>query len=122
MLVLYQETGSVRPGAMGGSKPRVATPELESRIEQLKKDNKGLFSWEIRERLVKEGVCEQAALPSVSSISRFLRSKRSKLSETADDDEDDDDVDIDVVGEGQSSAFIASYFGRNISWTFTAHT
>lgn len=49
----YQETGSVKPGVIGGSKPRVATREVESKIEQLKKDNPGIFSWEIRDRLIK---------------------------------------------------------------------
>ena len=49
----YQETGSIRPGVIGGSKPRVATPEVENKIEEYKKDNPGIFSWEIRERLVK---------------------------------------------------------------------
>uniref|UniRef100_A0A336MI78 CSON002076 protein n=1 Tax=Culicoides sonorensis TaxID=179676 RepID=A0A336MI78_CULSO len=49
----YQETGSIRPGVIGGSKPRVATPEVENRIEELKKQNPGIFSWEIREKLIK---------------------------------------------------------------------
>ncbi|KAK0171148.1 hypothetical protein PV328_008904 [Microctonus aethiopoides] len=49
----YQETGSIRPGVIGGSKPRVATPEVESKIEELKRENPGIFSWEIRETLVK---------------------------------------------------------------------
>lgn len=49
----YQETGSIRPGVIGGSKPRVATPEVEARIEELKRDNPGIFSWEIRDKLVK---------------------------------------------------------------------
>ena len=34
----YQETGSIRPGVIGGSKPRVATPEVENRIEDYKKE------------------------------------------------------------------------------------
>ncbi|GJQ73571.1 gsb-n [Trypoxylus dichotomus] len=66
----YQETGSIRPGVIGGSKPRVATPEVEARIEQLKKEQPGIFSWEIREKLIKEGFTDP---PSVSSISRHLR-------------------------------------------------
>lgn len=66
----YQETGSIRPGVIGGSKPRVATPEVENRIEQIKRQNPGIFSWEIREKLIKEGVTDP---PSVSSISRLLR-------------------------------------------------
>nr|QMU24250.1 paired protein [Panorpa liui]QMU24252.1 paired protein [Panorpa liui] len=66
----YQETGSIRPGVIGGSKPRVATPEVESRIDDLKRQNPGIFSWEIRDKLIKEGVTDP---PSVSSISRLLR-------------------------------------------------
>lgn len=53
----YQETGSIRPGVIGGSKPRVATPEVETRIEELKKQNPGIFSWEIREKLIKVSTC-----------------------------------------------------------------
>lgn len=49
----YQETGSIRPGVIGGSKPRVASTDVEARIEQLKKENAGIFSWEIREKLLK---------------------------------------------------------------------
>jgi len=51
----YQETGSIRPGVIGGSKPRVATPEVETKIEEYKRDNPAIFSWEIRDRLVKVG-------------------------------------------------------------------
>ncbi|XP_024886493.1 protein gooseberry-neuro-like [Temnothorax curvispinosus] len=69
----YQETGSIRPGVIGGSKPRVATPEVEARIEELKRDNPGIFSWEIRDKLMKEGFSDP---PSVSSISRLLRGGR----------------------------------------------
>lgn len=72
----YQETGSIRPGVIGGSKPRVATPEIEARIEELKKLNPGIFSWEIREKLITEGICDKNTAPSVSSISRLLRGGR----------------------------------------------
>ncbi|KAJ3645457.1 hypothetical protein Zmor_023111 [Zophobas morio] len=72
----YQETGSIRPGVIGGSKPRVATLEVEARIEQLKKEEPQIFAWEIRERLIKEGICDKNSAPSVSSISRLLRGGR----------------------------------------------
>lgn len=49
----YQETGSIRPGVIGGSKPRVATPDVERRIEDYKKENPQIFTHEIKERLVK---------------------------------------------------------------------
>ena len=48
----YQETGSIRPGVLGGSKPKLATPEIEAKIEGYKKENPGVFSWEIRDRFV----------------------------------------------------------------------
>lgn len=48
----YQETGSIRPGVIGGSKPRVATPEVETKIEEYKKVNPGIYSWEIRDKLI----------------------------------------------------------------------
>lgn len=71
----YQETGSIRPGVIGGSKPRVATPEVEARIEDYKRENPGAFSWEIRDRLIKEGMCDRTSAPSVSAISRLLRGR-----------------------------------------------
>lgn len=49
----YQETGSIRPGVIGGSKPKVTSPEIEARIKEMCKANPGLFSWEIREKLIK---------------------------------------------------------------------
>ncbi|EDW11280.1 segmentation protein paired [Drosophila mojavensis] len=71
----YQETGSIRPGVIGGSKPRIATPEIESRIEEYKRTNPGMFSWEIREKLIREGFCDRSMVPSVSAISRLVRGR-----------------------------------------------
>ncbi|XP_013100247.1 protein gooseberry [Stomoxys calcitrans] len=69
----YQETGSIRPGVIGGSKPRVATPDIEAKIEEMKQENPGIFSWEIRAKLIESGMCDKNSAPSVSSISRLLR-------------------------------------------------
>lgn len=55
----YQETGSIRPGVIGGSKPKVTTPEIENRIEEIKKANPGIISNEIRERLIKVIISNQ---------------------------------------------------------------
>ena len=35
----------------------------------------GIFSWEIRDRLIKEGICDRSTAPSVSAISRLLRGR-----------------------------------------------
>ncbi|XP_017115988.1 segmentation protein paired [Drosophila elegans] len=75
----YQETGSIRPGVIGGSKPRIATPEIENRIEDYKRNNPGMFSWEIREKLIREGVCDRSTAPSVSAISRLVRGRDAPL-------------------------------------------
>ncbi|XP_065159336.1 paired box protein Pax-6-like isoform X2 [Atheta coriaria] len=69
-------TGTLRPpGLIGGSKPKVATPAVVSKIEQYKRENPTIFAWEIRERLISEGVCTNATAPSVSSINRILRNR-----------------------------------------------
>ncbi|XP_067633533.1 protein gooseberry [Eurosta solidaginis] len=74
----YQETGSIRPGVIGGSKPRVATPDIEAKIEEMKNLNPGIFSWEIRAKLIECGICDKNTAPSVSSISRLLRGGSSR--------------------------------------------
>ncbi|XP_031620198.1 paired box protein Pax-1 [Contarinia nasturtii] len=75
ILARYHETGSILPGAIGGSKPRVTTPKVVSYIRELKQKDQGIFAWEIRDRLLTEGVCDKNNVPSVSSISRILRNK-----------------------------------------------
>ncbi|XP_029995762.1 paired box protein Pax-7-like [Sphaeramia orbicularis] len=97
ILCRYQETGSIRPGAIGGSKPRqVATPDVEKRIEEYKRDNPGMFSWEIRDKLLKDGVCDRSTVPSgeassVSSISRVLRGRFGKKDDEDECDKKDED-------------------------------
>uniref|UniRef100_A0A667GN70 Paired box 7 n=1 Tax=Lynx canadensis TaxID=61383 RepID=A0A667GN70_LYNCA len=94
ILCRYQETGSIRPGAIGGSKPRqVATPDVEKKIEEYKRENPGMFSWEIRDRLLKDGHCDRSTVPSglVSSISRVLRIKFGKKEEEDEADKKEED-------------------------------
>ncbi|PNF39593.1 hypothetical protein B7P43_G11041, partial [Cryptotermes secundus] len=97
----YQETGSIRPGVIGGSKPRVATPEVEQRIEEYKKENPGIFSWEIRDRLIKDGLCDRSNAPSVSAISRLLRGR-----------DGDDDKKLSDGGQGTSVVVGKPLLGR----------
>ncbi|CAG5122980.1 unnamed protein product, partial [Candidula unifasciata] len=64
----YYETGSIRPGVIGGSKPKVATPMVVKAITKYKEENPTMFAWEIRDKLLSDGVCSNENVPSVSSI------------------------------------------------------
>uniref|UniRef100_A0A8C1X983 Paired box 2b n=1 Tax=Cyprinus carpio TaxID=7962 RepID=A0A8C1X983_CYPCA len=71
----YYETGSIKPGVIGGSKPKVATPKVVDKIADYKRQNPTMFAWEIRDRLLAEGICDNDTVPSVSSINRIIRTK-----------------------------------------------
>ncbi|XP_022255995.1 paired box protein Pax-5-like [Limulus polyphemus] len=71
----FYETGSIKPGVIGGSKPKVATPKVVDTIAAYKKENPTMFAWEIRDRLLSDGICDQDNIPSVSSINRIVRNK-----------------------------------------------
>ncbi|PIO37478.1 hypothetical protein AB205_0045300 [Aquarana catesbeiana] len=79
MFSRYYETGSIRPGVIGGSKPKVATPKVVEKIGDYKRQNPTMFAWEIRDRLLAEGVCDNDTVPSVSSINRIIRTKVQQL-------------------------------------------
>jgi hypothetical protein len=40
-----------------------------------------MFVWEIRERLVRDGVCKPTSLPSLSTLTRMLREAGSNVDE-----------------------------------------
>uniref|UniRef100_A0A2C9JTD3 Paired domain-containing protein n=1 Tax=Biomphalaria glabrata TaxID=6526 RepID=A0A2C9JTD3_BIOGL len=72
----YYETGSIRPRAIGGSKPRVATNDVVGRIAHYKRECPSIFAWEIRDRLLSEGICNQENIPSVSTGSFVCACRR----------------------------------------------
>ncbi len=75
ILARYAETGSIKPGSIGGSKPRIVTADIEQKIDEYKNayPTGTMFVWEIRERLVRDGVCKPTSLPSLSTLTRMLR-------------------------------------------------
>jgi paired box protein 3/7 len=83
ILQRYAETGSIKPGSIGGSKPRITTPLVESKIESYRIECPSILCYEIRRRLLDEKVCDQSSVPSVSAIARFLRNNK-KLSNSSD--------------------------------------
>ncbi|CAH0391832.1 unnamed protein product [Bemisia tabaci] len=74
ILTRFYETGSIRPGSIGGSKTKqVTTQTVVRKIVRCKQDNPSLFAWEIRDRLLTQRVCDPCGVPSVSSVNRILR-------------------------------------------------
>ncbi|UXI19434.1 hypothetical protein NH340_JMT05377 [Sarcoptes scabiei] len=79
ILSKFHRTGSLLPGNIGGSKPRVSTPMVTEKIYAYKSENHSLYAWEIREKLIEERVCNRENLPSISSINRILRNGHKRL-------------------------------------------
>lgn len=74
----YQETGSFRPGVIGGSKPRIATPEIETKILDILRNDPSILSCQIKDKLIEMGHCDRNSAPSISSISRLCRGGRTE--------------------------------------------
>jgi len=45
------------------------------KIEDYKQENPSIFAWEIRDKLLSDGVCDKSNVPSVSSINRIVRTR-----------------------------------------------
>ncbi|CAF0797685.1 unnamed protein product [Rotaria sordida] len=112
----FYQTGSVKPRAIGGSKPRVATPDVIAKISQIKTENPSIFAWEIRERLLNESLCTHDNLPSVSSINRVLRnlSSSSLIKSTS-------NFSYDSLLNSSTSSFWPPLGETNSTYTWTYH-
>ena len=51
----YDPVMQLRRSAIGGSKPKVATPGVVEKIELYKRENPTIFAWEIRDKLLTDG-------------------------------------------------------------------
>lgn len=102
----YYETGSIRPGVIGGSKPKVATPHVVQKIAEYKLSNPTMFAWEIREKLLAEQVCGSESVPSVSSINRIVRSRISSLYSDKDEDPEKQQYEAAASPQPNSSGLI----------------
>ena len=76
ILCRYQETGSIKPGSSGGAKNRSVPAHIEKIIMDWfsERPDGNLFSYEVRERLLTEKHCDRHTLPSVSAVTKLLKS------------------------------------------------
>ena len=96
----YQETGSIKPGMVGGNKAKADAPEIEKKVKDYQEENPGIFSWEIKDKLIEDGVCNDENVPSISSISRLLKGQG--LLETETDVKPGHSID-GILGSGDES-------------------
>jgi hypothetical protein len=92
ILSRYAETGSIKPGSIGNSKSRIIPADVEQKIDEYKNStsNGPMFVWEIREKLVRDGVCKPTSLPSLSTLTKMLR-------DTHTDESDNDKTNPDTI-------------------------
>ncbi|XP_043114671.1 paired box protein Pax-3b isoform X3 [Puntigrus tetrazona] len=74
------------------SKQQTSSVDVEKRVEEYKRENPGIFSWEIRDKLLKEGICDRNSAPSVSAISRIMRGRYGARGEEEEEEEDEEDI------------------------------
>lgn len=125
ILQRYSETGSIKPGSIGGSKPKATTPLIEAKMEQYRTECPGILSYEIRRRLLDENVCEQANLPSISVIAKFLRkcsdnNNHNTSNETGDEEETAKDQENNFLANNKNLANVISLtHSRRLRTSFT---
>ena len=48
-------------------------PTIEKRIDEYRRTTPGIFSWEVKEKLLADGLCSKETLPILTDISKMLR-------------------------------------------------
>ncbi|KHN83708.1 Paired box protein Pax-6 [Toxocara canis] len=81
ILCRYYESGTIRPRAIGGSKPRVATVSVCDKIESYKREQPSIFAWEIRDKLLSEKESYEAArtLGNMGNSLQYVTLRAKKL-------------------------------------------
>ena len=100
LLSKYNDTGSFEPGRAQRKTSRDVSSEVKNKIEEYRRTAPGIFSWEVKEKLVNDGLCTKESLPPLTVISRLLRRARS----TGSDLERSEAEQSDVESEGDTSS------------------
>ena len=97
LLSKYNDTGSFEPGRAKRKTSRDVSSEVKNKIEEYRNTAPGIFSWEVKEKLVTDGLCTKENLPPLTVISRLLRRARSTGSAC--------DMEVDDSKENAQKAF-----------------
>ncbi|XP_068738459.1 uncharacterized protein [Montipora capricornis] len=97
LLSKYNDTGSFQPGRAKRKTSRDVSSEVKNKIEEYRRTTPGIFSWEVKEKLVGDGLCTKENLPPLTVISRLLRRAKSTSS--------DCDVEVEDSKENATKAF-----------------
>ena len=97
LLSKYNDTGSFQPGRAKRKTSRDVSSEVKNKIEEYRRTTPGIFSWEVKEKLVGDGLCTKENLPPLTVISRLLRRAKSTSS--------DCDVEVEDSKENATRAF-----------------
>ena len=101
LLSKYNDTGSFEPGRAQRKTSRDVSTEVKNKIEEYRRATPGIFSWEVKEKLVADGYCTKESLPPLTVISRMLR----RVKSTGSDCMDKTDVEnSDAESEGDTSS------------------
>uniref|UniRef100_A0A914VXN2 Paired domain-containing protein n=1 Tax=Plectus sambesii TaxID=2011161 RepID=A0A914VXN2_9BILA len=69
----YKATGSVEAKKIGGSNPKKTVPAVVEAIIKHKTNEPQLKTWELRDRLIADAVCDTSSIPTIPSINRIIR-------------------------------------------------
>ncbi|XP_077538550.1 uncharacterized protein LOC144151385 isoform X2 [Haemaphysalis longicornis] len=64
ILTRFYETGSIKPGSIGGSKPKVSNPQVMRRMLRYKNDASSSSGWDMRQLLQPSDHADHASPPS----------------------------------------------------------
>jgi len=125
ILSRYQETGSVKPGAIGGTRQKHNNQaEIERKIVGLKKKDPSLLAWQIQDQLVKDLGYDRNSIPNISRIQVLLRNNGFELSNDEEVEGNDADGNVDngngSGGDSSEPGIIVKRKQRRTRTTFSA--
>ncbi|XP_058945095.2 paired box protein Pax-3-B-like [Pocillopora verrucosa] len=114
LLAKYNDTGSFEPGRAKRKTSRDVSTEVRNKIEEYRRAAPGIFSWEVKEKLVADGLCTKETLPPLTVISRLLRRVRSTGSDTEISPVAAKDVEMDCSKENEHRKNFTAFSIDNI--------